>query len=86
MQVRCAPKICVGFSNDSAATSLINVPVCNLKKEFARVFRVKSGGMARALEVVGLPLEGTHHREMDDARNIARLAVLILPHLEARRP
>ena len=55
----------------------------NLKKEFARVFGVKSCGMARALEIAGLPLEGTHHRGADDARNIARLALLVLPRLEA---
>ena len=54
----------------------------NLKKEFARVFQVKSCGMARALEVAGLPLQGTHHRGGDDARNIARLAMLVLPRLE----
>ncbi len=57
----------------------------NLKKEFARAFRVKSCGMARALETAGLPLEGTHHRGFDDARNIARLATLVMPRLEAER-
>ena len=51
----------------------------NLKKEFARVFRVKSCGMARALEIAGLSLEGIHHRGCDDARNIARLGALVLP-------
>lgn len=55
----------------------------NLKKEFARVFGAKSSGMERALACVGLPLEGTHHRGIDDARNIARLAVLVLPQWEA---
>ena len=54
----------------------------NLKREFARVFRVKRCGMARALEMAGLSLQGTHHRGIDDARNIARLATLILPRLE----
>lgn len=34
-------------------------------------------GMAQALEVLGLPLEGTHHRGHDDAWNIAG----ILAHL-----
>jgi len=29
--------------------------------------------MARALQMTGLALEGTHHRALDDARNIARL-------------
>jgi len=32
-------------------------------------------GMARALEVVGLPLEGRHHRGDDDSWNIAALVL-----------
>ncbi|HSU65825.1 MAG TPA: 3'-5' exonuclease [Tepidisphaeraceae bacterium] len=51
----------------------------NLKKEFARQLRVKVCGMQRALSHAGLPLIGTHHRGIDDARNIARLAALVLP-------
>ena len=35
-------------------------------------------GMAKALQLVGLPLEGTHHRGIDDARNIAKLLPYIL--------
>lgn len=54
-------------------------PHINLKKEFARLFKVKLCGMAAALKIARLPLEGTHHRGLDDARNIARLAQLILP-------
>ena len=57
----------------------------DLKKEFAKVFHVKRCGMARAMEVAGLPLQGAHHRGIDDARNIARLATLTLPRLEAER-
>jgi len=33
----------------------------------------KKQGMAGALKLCGLPLEGTHHRGIDDARNIARM-------------
>src|SRR4029079_2894272 len=55
----------------------------NLKKEFARLMSVKASGMERALAQVGLPLEGTHHRGIDHARNIARLAALVLPVLES---
>ena len=54
----------------------------NLKKEFARLLGVKACGMERAgprRATAG----GTHHRGIDDARNIARLAVLVLPALEA---
>jgi 3'-5' exoribonuclease 1 len=54
----------------------------NIKKEFARVFSVRSCGMATALAHAGLPLEGLHHRGIDDARNIAKLAQLLLPQLE----
>jgi inhibitor of KinA sporulation pathway (predicted exonuclease) len=54
----------------------------NLKKEFSNQLGVKSMGMARALAKVGLPLTGTHHRGIDDARNIVRLAALVLPQLE----
>lgn len=55
----------------------------NLKKEFARLLSIKVCGMERAMAHAGLPLEGTHHRGIDDARNIARLAALVLPALES---
>jgi len=45
----------------------------DLKTEFASAAAIKRCGMARALGMVGLPLEGTHHRGIDDARNIAKL-------------
>jgi inhibitor of KinA sporulation pathway (predicted exonuclease) len=35
-------------------------------------------GMARALELVGLPLEGRHHRGDDDSWNIAALVLLMV--------
>ncbi len=38
--------------------------------------------MRRALGNESLPFEGRHHRAIDDARNIARLAQLILPVIE----
>ncbi|MGC4062241.1 MAG: 3'-5' exonuclease [Aquabacterium sp.] len=48
----------------------------NLKAAFAKVRRIKQVGMATALQIAGLDLEGDHHRALSDARNIARL----LPH------
>ncbi len=45
----------------------------NLKKLFKTVHK-KRVGMTEALAMLGLPLEGTHHRGIDDARNIARIA------------
>ena len=38
-------------------------------------------GMATALTELGLPLVGTHHRGIDDARNIARMARVLLDPL-----
>lgn len=54
----------------------------NLKTEFARVLGVKSCGMMKALQQVGLKPVGTHHRGLDDAANIAPLAMRILPIVE----
>lgn len=47
------------------------------------LFGLKKGlereeGMSGALEILGLPLEGTHHRGVDDARNIAKILWWIL--------
>jgi inhibitor of KinA sporulation pathway (predicted exonuclease) len=55
----------------------------NLKKRFSTAAgEATRYGMASALEKVGIPLEGTHHRGIDDARNIAKL----LPHILGRLP
>jgi inhibitor of KinA sporulation pathway (predicted exonuclease) len=46
----------------------------NIKRGFARALGLRRKfGMAAALEHLGLPLEGSHHRGIDDARNIAKL-------------
>jgi len=50
----------------------------NLKALFAEHYAVKPCGMAKALSKLGIPLEGTHHRGVDDARNIAGIAQIIL--------
>jgi len=55
----------------------------NLKQEYSRLRGVKPMGMKRALAREGIRLEGSHHRGIDDARNIAKLASLILPEVEA---
>lgn len=55
----------------------------NLKKEFSRVMNVPPCGMSKALRIVKLQLEGTHHRGIDDARNIAKLAKIILPKIKS---
>ena len=51
----------------------------NLKKRFSeRQGLRRRFGMAAALRKAGLPLTGTHHRGIDDARNIARLLPFIV--------
>lgn len=50
----------------------------NLKKMFSDQRSIKPCGMKRALQILGLPLEGKHHRAIDDVRNIAEVAKLVL--------
>lgn len=48
--------------------------------------RPRQPGMAEALDVLGIPLEGTHHRGGDDAWNIAAaLAALLAPARDLSR-
>ncbi|WP_176044432.1 3'-5' exonuclease [Burkholderia vietnamiensis] len=52
----------------------IALPHQNAKRLFAKKQRIgKEVGMAKACELVGLALAGTHHRALDDALNVARL-------------
>lgn len=53
----------------------------NLKQEFAALYEVKAKGMKAALDMVGLPLYGTPHRGIDDARNTVPLAKIVLVRL-----
>ncbi|GAB4230391.1 MAG: exonuclease domain-containing protein [Stanieria sp.] len=51
----------------------------NLKKLFSTNQELKSKyGMKQALQLAKIELEGTHHRGIDDARNIAKLMPYIL--------
>lgn len=51
----------------------------NLKKLFSTNQPVRANlGMKQALELAGIGLAGTHHRGIDDARNLARLLPFIL--------
>ncbi|GAB3929568.1 3'-5' exonuclease [Mucilaginibacter myungsuensis] len=46
----------------------------NVKVLFSEVYGLqKAIGMAGALRMLKLPLEGTHHRGVDDAKNIAKI-------------
>ena len=56
----------------------------NLKKRFSEALgETESYGMSSALRRVGLRLQGTHHRGIDDARNITRLLPWILGRARA---
>lgn len=51
----------------------------NIKKQFSRSQELpKSYGLSGALRLAKLALTGTHHRGIDDARNMARLMPFIL--------
>ncbi|MCP4216908.1 MAG: exonuclease domain-containing protein [bacterium] len=51
----------------------------NVKTLFALKQKLRREvGMAGALELLELPLEGTHHRGVDDARNIAKIMKYLL--------
>ncbi|WP_397333657.1 MULTISPECIES: exonuclease domain-containing protein [unclassified Nostoc] len=46
----------------------------NIKQEFSDYLGLsKRFGMSQALDMLGLELQGTHHRGIDDARNIAAI-------------
>ncbi|HEY1082916.1 MAG TPA: 3'-5' exonuclease [Prosthecobacter sp.] len=54
--------------------SPVSAPHCNVKRKFAeRQYLSKEPGLGEAIRLARLEFAGTHHRGIDDARNIARL-------------
>lgn len=47
----------------------------SLKHEFAERHKIRPCGMVKAMKILGIPLVGTHHRALDDAKNIAKIFV-----------
>jgi inhibitor of KinA sporulation pathway (predicted exonuclease) len=45
----------------------------NVKREFARRHHIKPVGIPKALGILGISFEGSHHRGIDDARNITKV-------------
>lgn len=45
----------------------------NIEAQFAKNRHIKQVGLNTALQIVGLQLEGVHHRALDDVLNTARL-------------
>jgi 3'-5' exoribonuclease 1 len=58
----------------------------NIKHSYAAFRQVKACGMEKALSLAKLPLEGTHHRGLDDARNIARITLTMIDWLIEKEP
>jgi len=53
----------------------------NIKNLFSVIYGLdKELGLDAALEYLGMKLEGTHHRGVDDARNIAKVFLHLLKH------
>jgi inhibitor of KinA sporulation pathway (predicted exonuclease) len=50
----------------------------NVKALFAATYG-HSGGMSKCCAELGIKLEGTHHRGIDDSRNIAKILLQLLP-------
>ncbi|MEM6804027.1 MAG: hypothetical protein AAF696_21660 [Bacteroidota bacterium] len=49
-------------------------PHMSVKHQYQKIKDLRRAcGMAKALEMEGMQLEGTHHRGIDDARNISRI-------------
>jgi inhibitor of KinA sporulation pathway (predicted exonuclease) len=53
----------------------------SLKHEFATIHGIKPCGMEKALGMLGMSLDGTHHRGIADARNIAKIFKHTFPKL-----
>ncbi|UIO43876.1 exonuclease domain-containing protein [Brevibacillus brevis] len=55
----------------------------SIKHQHGKMIGAERGvGMGKALQMLNIPLEGTHHRGMDDARNIAKIFVEIFDRLK----
>ena len=59
----------------------VNYPFSNIHVNLKNVMSKQLGkrpmGVARALTYLGLEFEGTHHRGIDDCRNIVRICRMI---------
>ncbi|CAB3805342.1 hypothetical protein LMG28614_06187 [Paraburkholderia ultramafica] len=68
---------CKQLERDSTRHSVtppIKLPHENAKRLFAKGQRIgKEVGLKKSCELAGLALEGTHHRALHDALNVARL-------------
>jgi inhibitor of KinA sporulation pathway (predicted exonuclease) len=54
----------------------------SIKHQFAEIKGISPCGMSRGLDLLGLPLEGIHHRGIDDAKNITKIFVAVFDKLK----
>lgn len=66
------------YQRHNLAPDFYSLPHINIKQQWRQGrANSRSAGLANALQYHGLSFEGTHHRGIDDALNIARLLRLI---------
>lgn len=56
----------------SLETKLVNKHL-NMKNQFSHIFNIKHCGLSKALKFLKLKFDGTHHRGIDDALNMAMI-------------
>lgn len=54
----------------------------SVKHQFCANRKIKRVGMPTALKMLEIPLEGTHHRGIDDAKNIAKIFIRVFSELK----
>lgn len=57
-------------------------PHISIKHQFSDMSHVGMAGMTTALDALGIKMEGTHHRGIDDARNITKIFIQIFTKLK----
>ena len=48
---------------------------CDIKKDFGKFYKIKSGGLATMLRILQIKLEGKHHNGFDDCKNTAKIMI-----------
>lgn len=51
----------------------LNAKHINMKNQFAYIKKIRPCGMEKALKILGLELDGTHHRAIDDVINMVKI-------------
>lgn len=56
----------------------------NLKERFASIYSLKKPvGLKKGVRKIGLEFEGTNHRGLDDAKNVAAILIHVLPVMQS---